>query len=41
MKSRSGAYDESMLTQTGGVFSMEVDIDDLIFGDRDPGPSER
>ncbi len=29
------------MTTAKEVFSMEKDIDDLIFGDADPGPSGR
>ena len=36
-----GAYIFGMLSFAKGGFSMECDIDDLIFGEFDPGPSER
>ena len=36
-----GAYNESMLQNRKGGIAMEFDIDDLIFGDADPGPSAR
>ncbi len=32
------AYNDGMLTLQGGI---KMDIDDLIFGDADPGPSSR
>ena len=35
------AYNEGMLQSEEGANAMEFDIDDLIFGDADPGPSGR
>lgn len=40
MKGLSAAYIEGMLKKTE-VALMEYDIDDLIYGDHDPGPSGR
>ena len=35
------AYNKGMLPSGKGANAMEFDIDDLIFGDADPGPSAR
>ncbi|MBR4549218.1 MAG: hypothetical protein IKO83_04785 [Oscillospiraceae bacterium] len=35
------AYNKSMPPNGKGANAMEFDIDDLIFGDTDPGPSGR
>ena len=38
---RDRAYNRGMLQNRKGAKRMEFDIDDLIFGDADPGPSGR
>lgn len=38
METEAAAYIECMPKKTGG---REMDIDDLIYGDSDPGPSDR
>ena len=38
---RDRAYNRGMLPNRKGAKRMEFDIDDLIFGDADPGPSSR